>query len=89
MRTEGKLCNKRKKSSVESATFGAMKHCDFCGARGHNKATCPTATKGKILTPSTRDLIKTVPCGNSQIVYEMVDPIARIMQWVCKLRMLP
>jgi len=37
MRTEGRMSTKRKKSSVESATIGAVKKCGFCKSIGYNK----------------------------------------------------
>jgi len=51
MRTESRMSTKRKISSVESATVGAMKKCGFCKSIGHNKQSCPTALSiGKRMT---------------------------------------
>jgi len=40
MRTEDRMSTKRKVSSVESATIGAVKKCGFCKSIGHNKQSC-------------------------------------------------
>ena len=76
MRTEGRMSTKRKKSSVESATIGAVKKCGFCKSIGHNKQSCPIASgHGKRLTKGIFELIDTVQNSMDIIGYDQIDSI--------------
>ena len=73
MRTEGRMSTKRKKSSVESATIGAVKKCGFCKSIGHNKQSCPIASgHGKRLTKGIFELIDTVQNSMDIIGYDHI-----------------
>ena len=76
MRTDGRMSTKRKVSSVESATLGAVKKCGFCKSIGHNKQSCPTALSiGKRMTKGIYDLICSVPNTVDSIGYENIDSV--------------
>ena len=70
------MSTKRKKSSVESTTIGAIKKCGFCKSIGHNKQSCPIALgDGKRLTKGVFGLLDTVHNSMDIIVYDNIDSI--------------